>query len=177
MRNIIAFDLETQRLSDEVGGWGNIRRMGLAVAVVYYPAEGLYRDYTEREVEQLIRDLRSADLIVGYNLHRFDYEVLRAYTNDPLADLPTVDLLQHLHRSLGWRPRLDDIAAATLGERKSADGVQAVYWFRQGLLDKVRDYCRHDVEVTWRIYRFGQENGYVRCRDRSWRVFNIPVRW
>ncbi len=177
MRKIIAFDLETRRLADEVGGWGNIRKMGLALAVIYYPAEGVYRDYTEREVAQLISDLRAADLIVGYNLYRFDYEVLRAYTDDPLTDLPTVDLLLCLYKNLGWRPRLDDVAAATLGERKSADGVQAVHWFRQGHLDKVRDYCRRDVEVTWRIYQFGRENGYVRCLDRSWRVFNVPVRW
>jgi len=177
MRNIIAFDLETRRTADEVGGWHNIRRMGLAIAVTYHAAEDVYRDYTEQQVDRLIAALRGADLVVGYNVLRFDYEVLRAYTDDPLSDLPTADMLQDLHRTLGWRPKLDDLAAATLGEGKSADGLAAVRWFREGKLDKVLDYCRRDVEVTWQVYQFGRHNGYVKYRDRRWRVHKVTVGW
>ena len=43
--------------------------------------------------------------------------------------------------------------------------------------DKVADYCRRDVEVTWKVYQFGQQNGYVQYRDRQWRVHKVPVRW
>lgn len=177
MRNIVVFDLETQYIADEVGGWCNIRDMRLAVAVTYNAAMDIYRDYTEPEVDLLIATLQGADLVVGYNLLRFDYEVLRAYTDDPLVNLPTADLLQDLYRTLGWRPKLDDLAAATLGERKSADGLQAVRWFRQGQLDKVMAYCRRDVEVTWRLYQFGRHNGYVQYRDRRWRTCKVPVHW
>jgi DEAD/DEAH box helicase domain-containing protein len=176
-RNIVVFDLETQYAADEVGGWHNIRDMRLAVAVTYNAGMDVYRDYAEQEVDQLIATLRGADLVVGYNVLRFDYEVLRAYTDDPLSDLPTVDMLQDLYRTLGWRPKLDDVAAATLGECKSADGLQAVRWFRQGQLDKVIAYCRRDVEVTWKTYQFGRHNGYVQYRDRKWRVHKVPVQW
>jgi DEAD/DEAH box helicase domain-containing protein len=174
---IIAFDLETQYTADEVGGWSNIRDMRLAIGVTYAAADDTYRTYTERQAEHLIADLHGADLVVGYNVLRFDYQVLRAYTDDPLSDLPTVDMLQDLYHALGWRLKLDNVASATLGESKSADGLQAVRWFRQGQLDKVTDYCRRDVEVTWKIYQFGQQNGYVRYRDRKWRVHKVPVRW
>ncbi|HET90209.1 MAG TPA: helicase [Chloroflexi bacterium] len=177
MHAVIAFDLETQFLADEVGGWSNIRDMKLAVGVTYSSATATYHVYTEQDAPQLIADLRAAPLIVGYNLLRFDYEVLRAYTTDPLSDLPTVDMLHDLYHVLGWRPKLDNVAAATLGETKSADGIQAVYWFREGRLDDVISYCRRDVEVTWRIYEFGRQNGYVQCRDRRWRTIQIPVRW
>lgn len=177
MRHIIAFDLETQRTSDEVGGWHNIRHMGLAVAVTYDAGLDVYCDYTEQDVNRLIATLRGADLIVGYNVLRFDYEVLTAYTTVPLLDLPTVDMLRDLYQTLGWRPKLDNVAAATLNKGKSADGLQAVRWFRQGQLDKVVDYCRRDVEVTWQIYDFGRRNGYVQYRDRRWRVHKVPVRW
>ncbi|MGD2178241.1 MAG: ribonuclease H-like domain-containing protein [Anaerolineae bacterium] len=177
MDDVIVLDLETQYTASEVGGWGNIRDMQLAVGVTYHVAENAYRTYLEQEVELLIGKLREADLVVGYNLLRFDYEVLRRYTDDPLLDLPTVDMLDDIHRTLGWRLKLDDVAAATLGEGKSADGLQAVRWFRQGQLQKVIDYCRHDVEVTWRVYRFGQLNGYVKYRDRQWRIRRVPVRW
>ena len=177
MRNVIIFDLETQYIADEVGGWHNIRDMRLAVGVTYNTGTGVYRDYTEEQADLLITALRGADLVVGYNVLRFDYEVLRAYTDDPLSDLPTVDMLQDLYHTLGWRPKLDSLAEATLGERKSADGLQAVRWFRQGQLDKVIEYCRRDVEVTWLVYEFGQRNGYVQIRDRRWRVHKVPVRW
>jgi DEAD/DEAH box helicase domain-containing protein len=177
MRNIVVFDLETQYVAEEVGGWSNIRDMRLAVAVTYNAAMDIYRCYTEPEVEQLVATLRGADLVVGYNLLRFDYEVLRAYTLDPLSNLPTVDMLQDLHQALGWRPKLDDVAAATLGEHKSGDGIQAVHWFRQGLLDKVMAYCRQDVQVTWQVYQFGRRNGYVQYHDRRWRTCQVPVHW
>jgi DEAD/DEAH box helicase domain-containing protein len=177
MHNIIAFDLETQHTADEVGGWHNIRDMRLAVAVTYNSANGVYTDYTEQDVDRLISTLRESDLVVGYNVLRFDYEVLRAYTDDPISDLPTVDMLQDLHRVLGWRPKLDNVATATLAEPKSADGLQAVRWFRQGQMDKVIAYCQHDVEVTWKVYDFGRRNGYVQYRDRRWRVHRVPVRW
>jgi len=177
MRHIITLDLETQYLADEVGGWGNIRDMRLAVAVTYDAADDAYRDYTEQDIEPLVGALRGADLIVGYNILRFDYEVLRAYTDEPLSDLPTVDMLQDLYRTLGWRPKLDSVAAATLGETKSADGIQAVRWFREGKLGKVLAYCRRDVEVTWRVYQFGRRNGYVKYHDRRRRAHTVPIKW
>ncbi|HEY75662.1 MAG TPA: helicase [Thermoflexia bacterium] len=174
---LLVFDLETQRIASEVGGWSNIRALGLSVGVTYDPESDLYQVYTEPEVDRLIADLRAARLIVGYNLYRFDYEVLRAYTDDPLDDLPTVDMLRDLYQVLGWRPKLDDVVAATLGERKSADGLAAVRWFREGKLDQVIEYCKRDVEVTWRLYEFGRRNRYVAVHDRNWRLRRIPVRW
>ena len=177
MHNIIVFDIETQHTAGEVGGWDNIHAMGLAVAVTYHAGKDVYRDYTEEQADALISALREADLVVGYNVLRFDYEVLRAYTDDSLVDLPTVDMLRDLHRTLGWRPKLDGIAAATLGEGKSADGLQAVRWFKEGKLDEVIAYCRKDVEVTWRVYDFGCQNGYVQYHDRRRRLRKIPVRW
>ena len=177
MNDLIVLDLETQYIASEVGGWSHIRDMKLAVGVTYQPADDVYHTYLERDAELLVTALRKADLVIGYNLLRFDYEVLRRYTEDPLHDLPTVDMLDDIHRVLGWRLKLDDVAAATLGERKSADGLQAVRWFRRGQLQKVVDYCRRDVEVTWKVYRFGQQNGYIRYRDRNWRMRNVPVRW
>lgn len=177
MDDIIVLDLETQHSASEVGGWGNIRDMRLAVGVTYHAPQNVYSTYLERDAEALIATLRDADLVVGYNLLRFDYEVLRRYTDDPLLDLPTVDMLDEIHRALGWRLSLEDVAAATLGEGKSADGLQAVRWFREGQIQKVIDYCRRDVEVTWKLYQFGQQNRHVRYRDRNWRIRRVGVTW
>lgn len=177
MANTVVFDVETQRTADEVGGWNHIRDLLLSVAVTYSTADSQYRVYTEGDVKLLVADLRAADLVVGYNVHRFDYEVLHAYTADSLSNLPTVDMLRDLHRGLGWRPKLDNVASATLGQTKSGDGLQAVRWFREGDVQRVIDYCKRDVEVTWRVYDFGRQNRFVQVRDRRWQVRRVPVSW
>jgi len=177
MKRIVTFDVETQFLANEVGGWSHIRDMLLSAAVTYDEASDEYQYFREENTDELISTLREADLIVGYNVVRFDYEVLRHYTDDPLDDLPTLDLLVHIRRALGWRPSLDSVASATLGQRKSADGLQAVRWYRQGQLNRVLEYCKRDVEVTWQVYDFGREYGYVKCQDRQYRVHKVPVNW
>ena len=40
-RNIVYFDLETQRSAQEVGGWDRIRDMGLSIGVTYSTARDL----------------------------------------------------------------------------------------------------------------------------------------
>ena len=92
-KNIVYFDLETQKSADEVGGWDNISKMGMSVAVLYSTATGEYKIYGEKQVNDLIKDLQRADLVVGFNHLRFDYEVLHGYTAFDLRQLPTLDML------------------------------------------------------------------------------------
>lgn len=176
-RKIVFFDLETQRSFQEVGGRHNLSRLGLAAAVTYDSLSGEYRSYTENEVDELVEELAAADLVVGFNVKSFDYEVLRPYTDYPLHAMPTVDILQDIYRELGFRLSLDAVAQATLGTGKSADGLQSIRWFRQGKLDKVIEYCRKDVEVTRKLYDYGCEKGYILYWDRRGRMEKIFVRW
>lgn len=176
-RRIVFFDLETQRTFDEVGGRQNLSRLGLAAAVTYDSSTGEYRSYTENEAKELVDQLVGADLVVGFNVKRFDYEVLRRYTDYPLQSIPTTDMLQDIHHELGFRLSLDSVAQATLGTGKSADGLQAVRWFRTGQLDRVIEYCRTDVKVTKRLYEYGCERGYVLYWDRRGQLQKIFVNW
>lgn len=175
--NIVYFDLETQRTFDEVGGRDNISKLGLAGAVTYNTAMAAYHRYTEGHVQELIEELKSADLIVGYNVLDFDYEVLRSYSNEPFEQLPTVDMMQHLAYRLGVRLPLESVAAATLGINKSADGLQAVRWYRQGLIDKVLDYCQHDVEITKKLYEYGKLHRVVYYWDKRYQRQMVTVNW
>jgi DEAD/DEAH box helicase domain-containing protein len=177
VKNVLVFDLETQRTFDEVGGRHNIRKLGLSAAVTYSTIDNSFRHYTEEHVARLIADLQAADLVVGFNILRFDFEVLRAYTDDPLDSIPAVDMLDHIHKRLGFRVSLDNLAAATLGTSKSADGLQAVRWYKQGRMQEILDYCQQDVEVTRRLYDYGQQHKHVKFRDRNYRVRMVPVNW
>lgn len=175
--NTVYFDLETKYLANEVGGWHNIHKMELAVAVTYSTADGAFHHFTEAQADELVAQLLQADLVVGFNVLRFDYTVLQPYTEVALKKLPTVDMLQDLYRQLGFRVSLDAVASATLGTGKSADGVQAVQWFREGKIEQVLAYCERDVQVTRDVYEFGKQNGFVRFHDRRYHVRQVPVRW
>jgi DEAD/DEAH box helicase domain-containing protein len=174
----LVLDVETKHLAEEVGGWNNIRGMGLSVAVVYCVEEDRFTVYEESQAETLVRDLLAAERVIGFNILRFDYEVLRAYYSFPLRDsVPTLDMMIPLHEALGFRPKLEDLAAATLGVGKLGDGLQAVRWFREGNMEQLIAYCKQDVQVTCDIYKFGKERGYVLLRDRYKGSRRVPVSW
>src|SRR5207245_3132412 len=103
MKNILYFDLETQKSAEEVGGWNHISRMGMSVGVTFSTATGDYRIYSEKQVDELIKELQRADLIVGFNHLRFDYEVLHGYTTFDLRQLPTLDMMIELQSRLQHR--------------------------------------------------------------------------
>jgi len=175
--NIVVFDLETQNLFEDVGG-RDPARLRVSCAVTWSSVRKDFAVYWERDVPLLIAELKSAGRVVGFNLKGFDYEVLKPYAPaERLHFLPTLDIMEDLARTLSFRLSLDSIARATLGETKSADGIQAVQWFRSGELDKLAEYCKMDVEVTRRIYDFGCENGFVQYYTRLGSKQRVKVNW
>ncbi len=167
--NIVYFDLETQKSAAEVGGWSNIRRMRLAVGVTYSTGTGRYEAFSEEAADALVEELSRADLVVGFNIKRFDYTVLSPYTVVSPWRLPTFDMLEHVTRTLGFRLSLNVLADATLNETKSADGMQSLRWWKAGKRDLVTEYCRKDVEITWRLHEYARENGHLLYFDRGGR--------
>jgi DEAD/DEAH box helicase domain-containing protein len=126
----------------------------------------------------LMDELKSATRVIGFNLREFDYQVLQPYTPDTrFAFLPTLDLLLEIQKRLGFRLSLDSIASASLGQGKTADGVQSVEWFRNGELDKVAEYCKRDVDVTRKVYEFGRDNGYIFYKSRLGSKLRVAVNW
>ena len=152
--NIVYFDLETQKLFQDVGGRANIHLLKLAVGVTYSTDREDYAVYLEEDADALIEELISADVVIGFNTKSFDYIVLSTYAKEGVSlwKIKSVDMMEHIHRALGFRASLDSLASATLGETKSADGLQSVKWFREGKIDQVIEYCKKDVDVTKRLY-------------------------
>jgi DEAD/DEAH box helicase domain-containing protein len=177
MRNILFFDLETQKSADEVGGWHKIRDMRMSVGVTYSTQHQTYRIYGEKQVDDLLTDLQRADLVVGFNHLRFDYEVLHYYTVLDLRQLPSLDMLVELQKQLPFRLSLDAVASATLGVEKTAGGMQAIQWFRQGRLMEIAEYCCYDVKITRLLYDFGAANKQVFYKDRFGKIQPVPVGW
>jgi hypothetical protein len=177
MKNIVYFDLETQKSAEEVGGWNNVRDMRMSVGVTYSTARGDYKIYREDEVEQLIRELFRADLVVGFNNLRFDYEVLHGYTALDLTQVPTLDMLVHVQKVVNHRLSLDAIAGTTLGVEKTSEGMQAIHWFRQGRLMDIAEYCCYDVKITRLVHEYGRDNKILFYKNKFGSTLSAGVSW
>lgn len=178
MSNIVYFDLETQLSAEEVGGWDKIRDMRMSIGVTYSTARGGYKIYGEKQVNDLIEELRRADLVVGFNHLRFDYEVLIGH--NPFFDpqqIPTLDLLVELQKTLQHRLSLDSIAVATLGVEKTAEGMQAIKWFKEGRMLEIAEYCCYDVKITKMVHEFGVANKYLNYTNRFGKRMTVQVGW
>ncbi len=172
----LTFDLETQKTFHEVGGHQNTEDLKLSVGVIRNEESDEFEVFGEEEAEELAERLYSAELVIGYNVVDFDYRVLRPYTPLDFEEVKTLDMMKSIEKELNQRIRLDDVASATVDASKSADGLQAVRWYKQGKTDQIADYCREDVRITSRVYRFGKEHGYVRI-PRHEGVQEVPVDW
>ena len=174
---LVFFDIETQRSAEEVGGWHNAHLMRVAVAVIYDTATGRYESFDEARVPDLLERLGAADLVVGFNVRRFDYAVLRGYTSRDPSDLPTFDLLEDVHRRIGFRLPMGHLAEQTLGLPKSADGLQSLAWWKAGEIARVADYCRRDVEIVRALFEHAVAHGHLRFRTRDGQLVRLPARW
>ena len=186
MRNIVYFDLETRLSAAQVGGWHETAKMGMSVGVTYSTKDSAYHIYTQERVEELIAELRTADLVVGYNHLGFDYGVLQAFTLwDMAGGTVNCDICTELSAKLGHRLKLDSVAKVTLGGcSKTAEGTDALRWWAEyeqthdpEKLLLIARYCCFDVKVTMEVYKFGAANGYVLYENKKGEVEKIPVDW
>jgi len=175
--NIVYFDLESQKLLQEVGG-REPSKLLLACGVTWSSERNDFAVYWEQDVHDLISELKSADRVIGFNIISFDYQVLKPYApNENFHSFRSTDMLQDIFRTLGFRISLDSIAKATLDATKTADGIQSVEWFRNGELDKVAEYCKADVDITRRVYEFGRDNGFVHYYSKLGSKLKVTVNW
>ncbi len=177
-RNIVYFDLETQRTANDAGGWDKKRDMGMSVGVTYSTARGGYQIYSEKRVDDLVNELMRADLVVGFNVINFDYEVLMGYTFlDLPSHVPTLDLLVEVEKKLGHRLGLDAIATASLGIGKTGDGLDAIRWWREGKMLEIAEYCCFDVKVTKLVHEYGRDHKRLFFNDRFQQKRSVEVEW
>lgn len=171
----VYYDVETQLSAEEVGGWNNVKLMRISVAVTWSPGDG-FRHWTEQEAGSLVEYLSRFTRVMSFNGDGFDSRVLSHYGDVSTIDRNSFDLLADLKKKLGHRLKLDSLAQATLGTGKSADGMTALRWWKEGKVDLIASYCQQDVQVLVDLVRFARRNGYVSYLDQQ-TVRSISVRW
>ena len=174
---VLYFDLETQKSAEDVDGWGNIHLMGLAVGVVWDSLEQKYFSYLENEASKLVEKLRTANLVVGFNVKKFDYGVLQPYADFDLHEITTFDMLEDIKMKLNHRLSLNHLAENTLNSKKSADGLISLQWYKEGKIDKIVEYCQQDVKVTRDLFEYGEKYDHIKYKTRSGVAKDLKVDW
>src|SRR3989339_418668 len=83
-----------------------------------------------------------------------------------LTSIKSLDILKEIKNSLGKRIKLDTVAEATLGTNKSGEGLDAVKWWNNGEIEKIKKYCLDDVRITKEIYEYALKHGKLKYKDR-----------
>ena len=175
-RHYLIVDVETQKIAQDVGGWGNIDKLGVSVACAYDSKTGEFLAYRENELDKLNK-LCKERLVIGYNIIGFDLKVLSAYGFDS-RKFDVFDIMLDVENVSGRRfIKLDSIAKGTLGSEKSADGLQAVEWYKRGEIEKIIQYCMKDVEITRDIFVHGMKHGQIKISKAEGESTTVPVQW
>lgn len=169
----VVFDLETQNTFSDAGSNDPVD-LDISVACAYDSGTDSYTTVTVDEIEKLWPILEQAEALVGYNSNHFDIPLLNKYYPGDLTHIKSIDLLEDIRISLGRRLRLDTVAHATVGAKKSANGLQAIKWWREGKIDEIKKYCKQDVVVTKKLFEYARENKKVLFQDGA-RKREIPL--
>ena len=175
--NIIVLDLETQRSFKDVGKQ-NLHKLKVSVVGTFDYLTQAYETYEEKDLISLDKRIREADLLIGFNIRRFDLPVLAPYLFSPVGNLPVLDLLEVIEKVRGHRASLDSIAQPTLKLRKSGTGFDALALFRDGKMEALKRYCLDDVRLTKEVYDYGRVNGKIYFTSTwDYKTYEIPVSW
>lgn len=169
----VVFDLETQNTFADAGS-NNPADLLISVGCVYDSKTNSYTTVTVDELNKLWPIIEQAEVLVGYNSNHFDIPLLNKYYPGDLTKIKSIDLLEDIRISLGRRIRLDSVAQATIGAKKSGNGLMAIKWWREGDIESIKKYCKQDVKVTKEIFEFALKHNKVLFKDGH-RKKDIPL--
>lgn len=178
-KDTLVIDVETKKSFAEVGGEKNIRDLGISVAGIYSYDKNEFFALEEHELSRLEAMLCETAHIIGFNINHFDIPVMEPYLPAiSFRAISVTDLFEDAVSFLGHRVGLGGLAEATLGTAKSGNGLEALEWFRNGEIEKVKKYCLNDVRITRDLYEHGKKQGHVLFESFvDGKVHSIPVPW
>jgi len=160
----ITFDIETKNTFEDIGE-NNPALLDISIVCIHDSETDTYDSFLEDDFTRLWLILEKADMLIGYNSEHFDIPLLNKHYPGNLSTIKSLDILKEIKDSTGRRFKLDSIATATLGKGKSGNGLEAITWWKNGEIDKIRQYCLDDVRVTKNIYDFALANGYLNYKE------------
>lgn len=156
MRKVV-FDIETKNIFQDVGS-NNPADLSISIVGIYDEEADSLKTYLEEELPMLWPILETTDLLIGFNSDHFDLPLLNKYYPGNLDKIKSLDILKEIQKSVGRRMKLDQLAEGTLGVNKSGSGLDAITWWKNGEIEKLRKYCLDDVRITRDLYNYALQN-------------------
>lgn len=173
MKKKIVFDIETKNTFYDIES-NNPADLDISLVGIYDFSDNSYHSYLEDELGELWSKIENTDVLIGYNSDHFDIPLLNSYYPGDLTSVKSIDLMKELKNAIGRRVKLDDVATATIGEKKSGQGLQAITWWRKGEIEKIRKYCLDDVRITKEIYEYVLKKGNIKYNEGT-RIHTVPI--
>ena len=194
--NVMALDIETKNLSNEIGGFHNTHMFIVSTACTYDGSTlKTYADENDIQKEgiiplsQLKYDLddhfEKCGILLGHNLRGFDLPVLRDSPSthiycikkyiDSNRYIDTSRLLTKAQK--GERFHLDNLVHYNLGESKSLQSVMAPALWKSGDYDIVMDYCAKDTKLVYDLWKFGKSEPVRAFSKTQNKIIEIGVDW
>lgn len=161
---VITFDLEIAR-EVENGDWTAARTgaLGLSALCLYDTRTERYHVYDALTLDDAVRHLELADLVVGFNSREFDKPCIEGIIGRRLELGAHCDLLAEVWRRVGRKKgyKLSQICERTLGLEKNGSGASAPQLYAEGRYAELFDYCLNDVHITRMLYNHIIDHKYI----------------
>ena len=181
--SVLALDIETKNMSYEIGGFGNTHMFQVSTVATWDGDKGtVYVDETldtfqksnvvVKSLRQLKYDLddhlEKGGLILGHNVAAFDLPILRDSLdifciNKCIKEKQYIDTSKLLLKGHGERFQLKNLVKCTMQDSKLMDSADAPKLWKMGKFDEVVDYCLKDTQLVYDLWKYGQENGFVKA--------------
>lgn len=176
---MVVIDIETKNFFGSVteDGVVSLSDLKISFAGAYDTEKDHFLSYWEDDLGKLEELMKTADMVVGFNSWAFDYGVLSSYfTSDPWS-FPSIDLMVAMKKTVGFRPKLDDLAKANFGAGKIGKGSDAAEYWEKGELDKLEKYCLEDVRLTYEVWKLGEVSGKIKYFDKNGFTKETAIDW
>jgi len=200
MSKVMALDIETGNYSYEIGGWDKHSLFEPTVVATWDGENG--HVFSKEDIEMVgaeVHDLHprilgdhlqkhidTGGIILGHNIKKFDLPVLNAALDcwtagDLMNKAESVIDTKLLISKAGGKniaTSLEMLARNTLDVGKSMSSHDAPEAWRAGRYLDVAEYCLKDSQLTYDLYKYGQDNGVIKSRSlEDGSIVEIEVNW
>ena len=181
--SVLALDIETKNMSFDIGGFGNTHMFQVSTVATWDGNNGtVYVDepldsfaksgHVIKSLGELKYDLddhfQKGGLILGHNVAAFDLPILRDsmdiyIINKYIKEKQYIDTSKLLLKGHGERFQLKNLVKCTMNDFKLMDSADAPKLWKMGQFDEVVEYCMKDTQLVYDLWKYGQDNGFVKA--------------
>ena len=180
--SVLAIDLETKNMSYDIGGFGNTHMFQVSTVATWDGSNGTV--YVDEPVESFAKSghivkplselkydldnhLQKGGLLLGHNIASFDLPILRDSMDiycitKYLKDKKYIDTSKALLKGHGERYQLKNLVKCTMNDFKLMESADAPRLWKMGKFDEVVEYCMKDTQLVYDLWKYGQDNGFVK---------------